>query len=453
MDKVQDEIEFSPEKIESQEFTRKGRKGLYDPDEVRSYLRRVSGVVKQLAYDAQDAAAEASEARDALVEAKNKRSDEPSYTDLTEHAAGFIQNAQQMADEIKASAEAEAEAMRQQSLEERKAQQEAVEANLSLMRQEIELEAADLRRKTEEDCIQMRTEGSNELENARQEAVRIVEDQQRQAAGIVSAAQVEAEELLSQTHRESENMRIQAESGFSAQKEEAEQYAASKIQEGDDYLNQMQQEADSYVALKRQEGDEYVAARQGEVYKDAEEAERERDKALQRIADARLQVDQLLEQARAQSEFLRQEAEEVIRAKIRANIDSAERRIARLRITEQAYRERIVAAQTELSNAIVKIDGQSSEELTEGMSDQVIAEAQQRLVESGRGGEDLPAFEDVIDLDLASDEDTVIIDGAPPEMIDVSEASVVEDDDNKLAGLLKSAIAEVNTSEEEAAEG
>jgi hypothetical protein len=148
-----------------------------------------------------------------------------------------------------------------------------------------------------------------------------------------------------------------------------------------------------------------VAARQGEVYKNAAEAEAERDRALAGIADARAQVAALLEQARAQSEFIRQEAEDIIRAKVRANIDAAERRISRLRITEQASRERIIAAQSELQSAISRLDAEPAHELGEGTDDLVIAEAEQRVLSSGSTGihSAVRRFEDddeVIDLDI-----------------------------------------------------
>ena len=159
------------------------------------------------------------------------------------------------------------------------------------------------------------------------------------------------------------------------------------------------------MSARHQEADDYVAARQGEVYKNAAEAEAERDRALAGIADAREQVKELLEQARAQSEFIRQEAEEVIRSKVRANIDQAERRIARLRITEQASRERIMAAQSELQSAITRLDAEPLQELGDGTDDLVIAEAEQRVLEAGAAELQPPTpaavhEDEVIELDV-----------------------------------------------------
>jgi hypothetical protein len=114
-------------------------------------------------------------------------------------------------------------------------------------------------------------------------------------------------------------------------------------------------------------------------------------------------VKELLEQARAQSEFIRQEAEEVIRAKVRSNIDQAERRIARLRITEQASRERIIAAQSELQSAISRLDSEPVQELGVGTDDLVIAEAEQRVLAAGANEIQAANLShndnDVIDLD------------------------------------------------------
>ena len=186
---------------------------------------------------------------------------------------------------------------------------------------------------------------------------------------------------------------------------EADSYVTIKHEEGDSYLTTKHTEADAYVTLRHKEADDYVAARQGEVYKNAEEAERERDKALAQIGEARAQVADLLQQAQAQSEFIRLEAEEKIREKVRAHIDQAERRIARLRITEQASRERIIAAQSELNSAISRLDSEPVQELGEGTPDQVIAEARQHVLSTG--GADMDELDegsydddsDIIDLD------------------------------------------------------
>ena len=185
---------------------------------------------------------------------------------------------------------------------------------------------------------------------------------------------------------------------------DADSYVESRRSEGERFYLDKQSEAEEYVSTRHREADEYVAARQGEVYKNAAEAEAAHDRALAGIADAREQVKELLEQARAQSEFIRQEAEEVIRSKVRANIDQAERRIARLRITEQASRERIIAAQSELQSAISRLDAEPVQELGEGTDDLVIAEAEQRVLAAGamqlQGPTTTVAEEDVIDLEV-----------------------------------------------------
>ncbi|MGB5755594.1 MAG: hypothetical protein WBM50_01660, partial [Acidimicrobiales bacterium] len=225
------------------------------------------------------------------------------------------------------------------------------------------------------------------------------------AERIQTDAAAEAERIRAAGRADSEHQMAEAEMAIKARNSEADVYVEMKHEEGDAYLATKHTEADAYVTLKHKEADDYVAARQGEVYKNAEEAERERDKALAQIGEARAQVADLLQQAQAQSEFIRLEAEEKIREKVRAHIDQAERRIARLRITEQASRERIIAAQSELNSAISRLDSEPVQELGEGTPDQVIAEARQRVLNTGGDIEDMDEADgiaddsEIIDLD------------------------------------------------------
>ncbi|MDH3303192.1 MAG: hypothetical protein OES24_22035, partial [Acidimicrobiia bacterium] len=208
------------------------------------------------------------------------------------------------------------------------------------------------------------------------------------------------------------------------------------------------------------EADDYVAARQGEVYKNAEEAERERDKALAQISEARAQVADLLQQAQAQSEFIRLEAEEKIREKVRAHIDQAERRIARLRITEQASRERIIAAQSELNSAISRLDSEPVQELGEGTPDQVLDEARQHVLtkaSEARALEEARAMADdngetiteetIIDLDAdpyaaaESTRETTEVQDSVPEVEDVlAEPEIELQNEDALSRLVREAM-------------
>ena len=100
-----------------------------------------------------------------------------------------------------------------------------------------------------------------------------------------------------------------------------------------------------------------------------------RQQALAELDDVRAQVARLLEQARAQSELIRQEAEELARVRVRTVTEQAEDRLRVLRTTEQAFRARIGAAQQELGDALRRLDEQRPATLGPGVVEQVVGAA------------------------------------------------------------------------------
>ncbi len=117
------------------------------------------------------------------------------------------------------------------------------------------------------------------------------------------------------------------------------------------------------------------------------EAATEREAALAEVSEARQQVATLLEEARAQSEFIKREAEEIVRAKVRTNLDQAQRRLDVLRNTETSSRNRILTAQRELEAALNRLDAEAVSELGAQTEQDVLLEAEQRAIEA-----DYPPF-------------------------------------------------------------
>lgn len=328
--------------------------------------------------------------------------------ELKRQASEVLLNSQNRADELWAVAEAEAFKLREDGRIEADQIREAALLEAAEVRDRVKREMHDFRAEAEAEAERMSSEAATEvhllrettsLESERQrseaaaeaermtsEARQILADHQAEAEELRNRAVADAERSAADAQAEAERIRAEAEAEAARMRDDAGVYVDTRREEAEGYFSEKQRESHDYVAVRRQEADDYVAARQGEVYTNAAEAEAERDRALTGIADAREQVKVLLEQARAQSEFIRQEAEEVIRSKVRANIDQAERRISRLRITEQASRERIIAAQSELQSAIGRLDSEPVHELGDGTDDLVLAEAEQRVLSAGPTG-------------------------------------------------------------------
>lgn|GEM_PF-6770852 len=412
---------YTPEEIEGREFS-KVFKG-YDKDEVRNYLKHLGDVMGSLRDDVHSVNSELLSTQEQMQELSSKQSEQGQFEALSEHVDEMLRGARGVSEDIRAKAQAKADEIirdakleasnsmaesealmservtaAEQALEKAEAEAQHIIENatkassevisktnidadkkLSDVQAEVDgiLEAANL------EANSVRETADNELANikaeAEAEANKIIEDIKAQleeaeseAARVVADSKAEAETIISEGKSSAEAYRQEVEESFSAKRTEADSYSSSK-----------RSEADEYHASKLIEADEYVAERQGEVFKDAETAAIERDKALAEIEDARNQVSEMLEQARAQNEFLRQEAEDVIRTKVRTYIDQTERRVSRLKITEQSSRERLLAAQKELNEVLNQVGLGAAEDLGEGTSEAVIAEAQRRMIESG----------------------------------------------------------------------
>jgi len=366
--------------------------------ESETLLARAEGEAEALRIQAQ---AEADELRQsANDEADRVLADaEANATELRHQANSVLTEIQTRADELWSSAEAEAFKLREDGRVEAEQIREAAIANatnhretaerevealrlsterdVAAQNEQAELDVAAMRSAAESECEDLRSSAAAEAASMSENAERLLEDSQTRANNMLEEALVESERVSGEASTAAERLIDEGRARAEQLQAETDSWAAARREEAESYFATKQQEAHEYVATRHREADDYVSARQGEVYKNAAEAEAERDRAIAGIADAREQVQELLEQARAQSEFVRHEAEELIRIKVRNTIDQAETRIAHLRITEQASRERIKAAQTELIAAIAGLGAESANELGEGAEDLVLAEAEQ----------------------------------------------------------------------------
>lgn len=204
------------------------------------------------------------------------------------------------------------------------------------------------------------------LREAHQTAAEIRHDAETEAAAMRAEAQQELESARS----EAAELRNQAQAELVAAHEQATAVAA-----------QAALDADNLKAAAVAEGEASLDARMAAVAAQEAEISAEREQAMTELADARHQVSDLLAEARAQSEFIRQESEEIIRTKIRANMEQAQRRIDMLRTTESASKDRIAAARRELESALARLDAEPVPGLAEGTEHEVLAQAQERAEE------------------------------------------------------------------------
>jgi len=406
-------VGYTPQEIIGREFS-KVFKG-YDKDEVKSYLKKLSDEVDKLNGSVETAKALAENANARAAELEHLTSEQGQFDALSDHVNEMLRGARGVGDDIRAKAQTEAQAI----IEQAAANSEEIlatarkESDYKLSTAESEAqdklaaaisEADRIRLELDADLARIKADADAESQKLISDSETKLSEAEIEAANILAASKAEAEKIIFDGEAKAESYRLEIENSFVDKRTEVDEYAVSKISEGDSYLSEKLNEADAYfetkqseadayfesksaeadeyVKVQRQEADDYVAQRQGEVYKDAETAERERDKAIAEIEDARMQVTEMLEHARAQNEFLRQEAEEVIRTKVRTYIDQTERRVSRLKITEQSSRERIMAAQKELNDVLNSVGIGSTEDLGDGTSDAVIAEAQKRMLES-----------------------------------------------------------------------
>lgn len=339
---------MSPEEIERREFSSSLRG--YDKVEVRDFLQRVAREVGRLQSDfnatewgspAAPVAAPTTELGDNAAPPVgappadtlapiNLDTDDDRFQALGERIAGLLRSAHDSAAQLKESAEAEAAGTIQSAhADSERLRAEALE-EVGAIRAQSERELEERHAAAAADADRVRQEAESEATALREEAARIEAD----ARELMAKAEVDARQLREQA-----------------------------FAEGTRELDERR------LAIDEQE----------------QSARADREAAMADLADAREQVSGLLEEARTQSDFIRHEAEEIIRSKIRANMDQAERRISVLRNSEVASRERIAAAHKELEGALARLDTEDVPALPENTEELVIEEAHERGQQTGYG--------------------------------------------------------------------
>lgn len=235
------------------------------------------------------------------------------------------------------------------------------------------------------------------LKSAHESAAHLSDAAQADAEEKIGAAQAEAAVILGAAEEEAQKIR-------DAAHVEAVQIKSSSQFEADELQSVAQAataEAEALRAQASEAGAEDLRIKQEELETLSAAAASDRDSAMSALADARGQVTELLGQARSQSEFIRHEAEEVIRSRVRRNMDQAEERLNVLRNSEMASRERIVAAHRELEGAMARLDVEASPLLPSDPGQYALDGAQRRADASNYG--EIEA--DYSDADKATDAD------------------------------------------------
>ncbi len=332
------------------------------------------------------------------------------YGAIGDRIAALLRNADESAAQILAAAENDSAAVRAAAqseaaqvrgdAEERASQllaeAQSIRAEADAYRDGVMAELANARFEQETALQEARTAAEAEVETFRVDSI-------AEITSLRSDAFVEIEELRSGANNEVAELRSVAQTDAEAMREAVLAEATASI-----------------------EADEAEAARLKEV------AEADRIAARSELDDVRSEVSTLLEQARTQSEFIKQEADEIIRTKVRANFEQAQARIDVLRNTEVASRERIVLAQTELASALTRLDSEPVPELDPSDSPAVIEEAVARHDEIAAGPETFEVEAGAVDAASGVVVDAPVTDSSviDSSVIDSSviEADVVEAD-------------------------
>ncbi len=258
---------------------------------------------------------------------------------------------------------------------------------------------AGLLRNAQETAEQLRNQAEAEAETTRADADAYATETRAAADEVLVAARAEAAELVEAAR---------------ADADEARANAGLELDEARAQAGELKQQA-------IENGLASLSGREAEIAEREAEVAAERERAMAELGDARGQVSQLLQEARAQSEFIRQESEEIIRTKVRANLEQAQRRIDVLRTTEIASKDRIAAARRELEGALARLEAEPAPVLPEGTEDLVLEEARERATSLAA-----PAApdHDVIDVGSTPVEDSTAVADA-----DVVDADVVPTDE------------------------
>ncbi len=275
----------------------------------------------------------------------------------------------------------------------------------ALLRQAYDT-ASETELRSEERSLRLRSEAEAELERARGEAARLTAE--------ADTLRTQAESLhreASERDAEAERLRAEAEQEVAdaqRHRESAQELLAAA-------------EADAVIIRDRaeEEGNARLDDREAEIGRLESEIAAEREQAFAEVADARSQVAGMLEEARGQSEFIKLEAEEIIRTKVRTNVDAAQKRIDVLRNTEIASRNRILTAHRELESALERLDTEPVPEFGPDVEREVLTEAEQRSIDA-----DYPPF---FDRDREAAEDVSTDGGAVIDATMVGGGDIVEE--------------------------
>ncbi len=302
---------------------------------------------------------------------------------LGERIASLLRNAQETAEQVRHQADSEAAQTRAEAAAAGVELRSSADQYASQTRAEAAAAAEELRGSAENYSVEVRTAADTDAAAIRASADEALSSAQAEAAEIREHALADANEMRELAARELDSARAEASSTLSHAETEAALLRRQAIDEGRASLS------DREASVAQQE-----AAVAGA-----------REQALAELADARGQVSSLLQEARAQSEFIRQESEEIIRTKVRANMEQAQRRIDMLRTTETASKDRISAARKELESALARLDAEPAPGLPEGTEDLVLEEAQRAVVDaeipqSDHGDDTAPQFDGPIDADI-----------------------------------------------------
>ncbi len=247
------------------------------------------------------------------------------------------------------------------------------------------------------------------------------------AANLSEMAEVEVSEKLAVAEAEADVIRAEAE----AQAVEIREAALAEAEELRTIAQLNLAEADELKAKAVSDGRDELKVQREEVDELTNAAFEDRELAMAELTDARGQVTDLLGEARSQSEFLRHEAEEVIRARVRKNMEQAEERLNVLRNSEVASRARIVAAHQELEGAIARLDIEEAPSLPADPEHFALSGAQKRADASNYGQieADYSTVDEDSDPMLASPgpDDSASSESAITESVTADSATVIDE--------------------------
>ncbi len=227
--------------------------------------------------------------------------------------------------------------------------------------------AAQLKEKAED-------EASTTIQTAREAAEQIRTTAADDAAAVREEAQRDGEEARNVAVADADRIVEEAENDAAAMRDEANRLETAARE----LLAQAEVDAAALKEKAIYDGTHELDGRRAEIESQEAASQADREAAMAELADARSQVSSLLHEARAQSDFIKHEAEDIIRTKIRANIEQAEQRLGVLRNSEVASRERIAAARNELAGALERLDADLAPELPSNAEQLAIDEAHER---------------------------------------------------------------------------